>query len=425
MTLLYAVTFEDGYLYPNSNGVDIAMCSGGILQVTGAAKMGYGQSYGAELTPHSNYRMGIIKSVDRLKHFRHGFFFDPNSIPLTTAFTLFRDYSTNNCARLILGYSAPNYTIYMSIQEDGGSSSSGTYTMTDAPHWIEMEWAAATYAGANDGIAKLWIDDILQEAMSGLDNDMQTMTYPMLGSGYDMPSGTYSPFYVDYWTANDDGSALYKPILVHLYNVDFETNNLSQFTSTNTDGTNLDVNAAAAMKSTSYGMRVKASGTTNQRYGRLDVAATKRFRIRFYFNLSTWAMPDYEHLSMLLLYGAGGVQYCRIRLYHDTGSTYRAFIYITDDSGSETESSGYISLASGAHYIEVDYLCAANSGNNNGYANLYYDGVLAANITGIDNDTRDVEYFTIGAPFGPSAADTGIFYIDQIYANNTGDVIGA
>jgi hypothetical protein len=54
-------------------------------------------------------------------------------------------------------------------------------TLTDAPHTIEVDWQAASVAGANDGFAKLYIDNVLQEALTDLDNDTLYITHYGIG----------------------------------------------------------------------------------------------------------------------------------------------------------------------------------------------------------------------------------------------------
>ncbi|MEN8240958.1 MAG: hypothetical protein ABFS17_03465 [Chloroflexota bacterium] len=47
----------------------------------------------------------------------------------------------------------------------------GWYPLADRPVTIEVNWQAASADGANDGYAELYINDLLQEALTGLDND--------------------------------------------------------------------------------------------------------------------------------------------------------------------------------------------------------------------------------------------------------------
>ena len=57
--------------------------------------------------------------------------------------------------RLAFGYANGSYRISAALRMDDGSwKSSSWHTISDAPHWLELEWQAASAAGANDGFLK-------------------------------------------------------------------------------------------------------------------------------------------------------------------------------------------------------------------------------------------------------------------------------
>jgi hypothetical protein len=55
--------------------------------------------------------------------------------------------------------------------------------LSDAPHWIEVDWHAATAPGSNDGGATLYLDDsaVPLDTLSGLDNDTLDVDKVTLG----------------------------------------------------------------------------------------------------------------------------------------------------------------------------------------------------------------------------------------------------
>jgi hypothetical protein len=54
--------------------------------------------------------------------------------------------------------------------------------ITDAPHYFEIDWAASSAPGANNGILKLWIDDALKQALTTIDNDTRQLDSLRLGA---------------------------------------------------------------------------------------------------------------------------------------------------------------------------------------------------------------------------------------------------
>jgi hypothetical protein len=73
---------------------------------------------------------------------------------------------------IVLKYESGQYLIQLNtLLDDLTKTKTGWYVLTDEPHTIEVNWQAASFDGANDGYAKLYIDDVLQEELIGLDND--------------------------------------------------------------------------------------------------------------------------------------------------------------------------------------------------------------------------------------------------------------
>lgn len=108
--------------------------------------------------------------------YRVKFYFDPNSISMNNnnshRILAALDNNLAEVIRLDLRYSAGVYQLQASVRADGGSLSTTSWLpISDAAHAIEFEWQAATSVGANDGYLSLWIDELLQETKSAIDND--------------------------------------------------------------------------------------------------------------------------------------------------------------------------------------------------------------------------------------------------------------
>jgi hypothetical protein len=71
------------------------------------------------------------------------------------------------------------------------------FTISDAPHFIELDWRAATAAGANNGGLTLWIDGAQQADLTSVDNDTWRIDRARLGALAGMDVGTSGTYYFD------------------------------------------------------------------------------------------------------------------------------------------------------------------------------------------------------------------------------------
>jgi hypothetical protein len=73
---------------------------------------------------------------------------------------------------IVLKHEGGKYYIQLNVKEnDLTKTKTGWYLLTNEPHLIEVSWQAASAPGANDGYALLYIDELLQESLLGLDTD--------------------------------------------------------------------------------------------------------------------------------------------------------------------------------------------------------------------------------------------------------------
>jgi len=71
------------------------------------------------------------------------------------------------------------------------------FNVSDAPHYIEVDWRAATSDGANDGGLTLWIDGTQQADLTGVDNDTWRVDRARLGALSAIDAGTSGTYYLD------------------------------------------------------------------------------------------------------------------------------------------------------------------------------------------------------------------------------------
>jgi len=132
--------------------------------------------------------------------YRARFYFDPNSISMTAgnAHYIFVGYDTVAVFNVDFRFFGGSYQIRLRQQNDSQTTASTAWvTISDAPHFIEMDWQAATAAGANNGGVTLWIDGVQTGSLSGLDNDTRRIGQVRLGAVSGIDAGTSGTSYFD------------------------------------------------------------------------------------------------------------------------------------------------------------------------------------------------------------------------------------
>ena len=100
--------------------------------------------------------------------------------------------------RVEFRWSGTAYQIRAAALPDTTSfKSTSWFTITDAPHALELDWRAATAAGANNGGLTLWIDGQQRADLPGLDNDTRRVDQVHLGPLAGIDAGTSGTEYFD------------------------------------------------------------------------------------------------------------------------------------------------------------------------------------------------------------------------------------
>lgn len=135
------------------------------------------------------------------------FRFHPNSLNLANgkAHYLYEGSTTSTGARLIrLEILSENseYKLRVQVRKDDDTYiNSAAYTISNDWHTIQVGWKAASADGSNDGMAELWIDDVLMESLTGVDNDLILLNEIRLGAPSGLDTGTSGAMLFDDFTA--------------------------------------------------------------------------------------------------------------------------------------------------------------------------------------------------------------------------------
>jgi len=134
--------------------------------------------------------------------YRARFYFDPNSIMMASndAHYIFHGYSATSTVvlRIEIRFYKGNYQLRSSLINDKTTwTNSSWFTISDAPHSIEIAWHASTASGANNGSLTLWIDNLQRAALTGVDNDTRRIDRIQLGAVSGLDSNTRGIYYFD------------------------------------------------------------------------------------------------------------------------------------------------------------------------------------------------------------------------------------
>lgn len=122
--------------------------------------------------------------------------FDPNSITMATNDEFHLAYSSGIEFIIYCNYDGTNYRVRAGIENDAdGYSYTSSHNLTDAYQKIRTVWKASS--GSDDGFLCLYVDDILRESITGVDNDTKTVSIIYAGAVGGIDNGTSGVFYMD------------------------------------------------------------------------------------------------------------------------------------------------------------------------------------------------------------------------------------
>lgn len=174
--------------------------SGDLRVTTGAALVGL---YGLQAVIDSNGGIYVTDARPNAEtRYRMRFSFDPNSLTMAAgnAHYIFYGYhgSSTVALRVEFRFASGAYALRASLRNDANTwTQTNWLTISDAPHVVELDWRAATAAGANNGGLTFWIDGAQVANLAGVDNDTRRIDQVRLGPVAGVDSGTRGTYYFD------------------------------------------------------------------------------------------------------------------------------------------------------------------------------------------------------------------------------------
>jgi hypothetical protein len=199
--VIFADGFEAGNLLMWSSSVTD---SGDLSVNTAAALVG---SAGLQALIDNNSAIYLTDDRPNAEpRYRARFYFDPNSIPMASGNAHYLLYGYAGASTVVLRvefrFSTPNYQLRAALINDAGTWTNLAWiTISDAPHMVEVDWRAATAAGANNGGLTVWIDEVQRADLTTVDNDTRRIDRVRLGPVAGIDSGTRGTYYFDAFEA--------------------------------------------------------------------------------------------------------------------------------------------------------------------------------------------------------------------------------
>jgi hypothetical protein len=198
-----------------------------------------------------------------------------------------------------------------------------------------------------------------------------------------------------------------------IFEDNFESGDTSRWSSSVTDGTDLDVTAGAALAGTAHGMRTLVNDT-HSLYVQDDTPnAESRYRARFYFDPNGFDPGEADshfRVRIFLAQDSSNARVVTIVLKRQGGQySIEGLARLNDGTRADT---GFLGITNAPHFVEFDWLKATGPGASDGYLALLIDNVTVSFLPGLDNDQVPVDQARLGVLSLKTGA-TGTLHFDQ------------
>jgi hypothetical protein len=193
--------FADGFESGNLSAWSSSTTDGGNLSVSTAAALVGGQ--GLQALINDNNALYVVDDRPAAEaRYRARFYFDPNTITMAGGNThiIFsgRNAAGTTVLRIEFRRSGGAYQLRGLILNDATNlTNTGWFTISDAPHPVEIDWRASGAPGANNGGLTFWIDGAQKANVTGIDNDTRRVDNVRFGPWSGIDGGTRGTEYFD------------------------------------------------------------------------------------------------------------------------------------------------------------------------------------------------------------------------------------
>jgi hypothetical protein len=150
-------------------------------------------------------------------------------------------------------------------------------------------------------------------------------------------------------------------------------------------------------------------------------SAEQLYRARFYVDLSSLSpgsLDTFDHFTAFA--GSGAVQF-DLRL-EDSGANI-ALVASARDGVSVSSVTADSSLPSTYFAIEFEWK-ASDTGLSNGHLDVWVDGTPVTGLSGLDNETGQIDFVRWGAVDGVDSTTSGTMNLDEFVSQRSSSMIG-
>ena len=305
---------------------------------------------------------------------------------------------------------------------DDGQTQNGTTAVSLDTQYAEFEFAIqidSTYASDLDEFEFEVYDD--GGALDSYPGTLPTVTADIEAGPISIPLDTAAI------TAGGQSISVITPV-GEIFHIDFEDNDLLEFTSITDPDSDLSTNTGEAAMVGTYGMEVVVDDTTVT-YGtkNLSPISSGMLRLRFYFDPNNITIPDANGFRIFTWNGSGSPIDNHIYLYlnYNSGTGFQLEFVVRDDANSGVMDDTF-NISEELHYIEFYTTRATGSATSDGTVEWWVDGISQGSYNSLDNWDLWVDSVAIlaGAVGSIDATTAGTIYFDDIIVRDDDTEIG-
>jgi hypothetical protein len=202
----------------------------------------------------------------------------------------------------------------------------------------------------------------------------------------------------------------------------FETG-LAAWSRSVTDGGDLGVTTAAAMKFTAAGLRGTVDDTAGIYVEDGSPTDEGRYRARFYFDPNGFDPGEAQQrfrTRIFVAFSEAPARRVAALVLRRQGGVYSIRGRARLDDGSQSDTP-FILIDDGPHVIELDLVVATGPDANDGHFSLLLDGAFVGGERGLDNSLAAVDFVRLGALSVKPGAN-GTLYWDEFESRRQGEI---
>lgn len=201
-----------------------------------------------------------------------------------------------------------------------------------------------------------------------------------------------------------------------IFSDDFESGNLTAWTSAKTDLGDLAVTAAAALEG-SRGMRVRIDDNTPIYVTDSSPLNERSYKAKFLFDPNSIQMADGDYHVIFLGQDLRSNSYLNVLQvqFRKAANGYQLRALARQDQNVVPiwVSTRWFAITDQSHEVEVEWDASQSDGMDNGQLTFSIDSIQRADIFTLDNETLRIDRVRLGAVGGIDTTTRGVYFFDS------------